>query len=513
MDTAELRSEFAGGWATPAAWRPVTIVDAGSRKALSLRIEVPVEDMAKLAPPEVRGGPSSPRPAGASIWSAIHPRLFELVRSHTSTLVFVNSRRTAERLAAALNELAGETLVRAHHGSLARAQRQEIEEALKAGSLRALVATSSLELGIDMGAIDLVVQIEAPPSVAAGMQRIGRAGHQLDAASSGVLFPKYRADLVACAALTRAMHDGEVEAIRYPRNPLDVLAQQLVAMAAVDVWDVDALFARVRGAAPFAGLSRTLFEAVLDMLAGRYASDEFAELRPRLTWDRVAGTRHRAEGASASPSSTAAPSRTAGCTASSSPAARQGHARVGELDEEMVFESKVGETFLLGASTWRIEEITHDRVARLARARPAGEDALLARRRARRGRSRRVGHRAHWCASCRVCLAAVAVARLTAAARPRRIGGREPPSLPRGPARAPPRCVPDDRRWSSSARATSWATGASACSRRSAGASRRPGRWRCPPGCDSERGLEVETMWTNDGIVVRFPESEEPPDA
>ena len=201
-----------------------------------------------------RRGSSDARP---SIWSAIHPRLLEIIRAHRSTLIFVNSRRLAERLAGALNELAGETLVRSHHGSIARPQRVEVEDLLKAGALRALVATSSLELGIDMGAIDMVVQIEAPPSVASGLQRIGRGGHQANAVSEGVIFPKFRGDLVACAAVAKAMHDGAVEATRYPRNPLDIVAQQVVAMASMDDWDVDALFAAIRRAAPFAELSRT----------------------------------------------------------------------------------------------------------------------------------------------------------------------------------------------------------------------------------------------------------------
>jgi ATP-dependent helicase Lhr and Lhr-like helicase len=215
----------------------VTIVDAREPKPLTLRVEVPVEDMSRLgAPVDIPSGPAAQGPVRASIWTSIHPRLLALIREHRSTLLFVNSRRLAERLAGALNELAGEPLVRAHHGSLARPQRVEIEDALKAGQLRALVATSSLELGIDMGAIDLVVQIEAPPSVASGLQRIGRAGHQVGATSAGIIFPKFRGDLVACAAVTDAMHAGRVEATRYPRNPLDVLAQQVVAMVAMDVW-------------------------------------------------------------------------------------------------------------------------------------------------------------------------------------------------------------------------------------------------------------------------------------
>ena len=377
---AELHDEFGGSpedARQQATYRPVTIVNAAEKKQLKLRIEVPVEDMARISPAPApppnaarTGGPASladvpSGPAGqsprASIWSSIHPRLLELIHAHQSTLLFVNSRRLAERLAGALNDLAGEPLVRSHHGSLARAARSEVEDLLKAGKIKALVATSSLELGIDMGAIDLVVQIEAPPSVASGMQRIGRAGHQAGAVSEGIIFPKFRGDLVACAAVSRAMHEGKVESTRYPRNPLDVLAQQVVAMAGMDTWPVDELFAVVRRAAPFTDLSRRIFDGVLDMLSGRYPSDEFAELRPRVTWDRVQGTLAGREGAK----------RVAIANAGTIPdrglygvflAGADRPVRVGELDEEMVFETQVGETFTLGASTWRIEEITHDRV-------------------------------------------------------------------------------------------------------------------------------------------------------
>jgi ATP-dependent Lhr-like helicase len=356
-----LHEEFAARRGQP-RFRPVTVVDTGERKRLDLRIEVPVEDMARLAKTEIPSGPASLGPTPPSIWSAIHPRLLELVKAHRTTLIFVNSRRIAERMASALNELAGETLVRSHHGSLAREQRLEVEDRLKAGNLRGLVATSSLELGIDMGAVDLVVQIEAPPSVASGMQRIGRAGHQIDAPSVGVIFPKYRGDLVACAAVTRAMREGRMEASRYPRNPLDVLAQQVVAMVAAGDWGVDELFSLVRQAAPYAELSRPVFEGVLDMLSGRYPSDEFAELRPRLTWDRVAGTLRAREGAGRVAIVNAGTIPDRGLYGVFLAGAAKGAARVGELDEEMVFESRVGETFMLGASTWRIEEITHDRV-------------------------------------------------------------------------------------------------------------------------------------------------------
>jgi ATP-dependent Lhr-like helicase len=357
---AEIHDEFA---ARPerahGASRRVTVIDASDKKQLKLRIDVPVEDMARVSTSDAPSGPASG--GRSSIWTSIHPRLLELIRTHHSTLLFVNSRRLAERLAGALNELAGEPLVRSHHGSLAREARSEVEDLLKAGRIRALVATSSLELGIDMGAIDLVVQIEAPPSVASGLQRIGRAGHQAGAVSEGIIVPKFRGDLVACAAVARAMHDGQVESTRYPRNPLDVLAQQIVAMAGLDAWDVDELFATVRRAAPFVDLSRHIFEGVLDMLSGRYPSDEFAELRPRLTWDRVHGTVVGREGAA----------RVAIANAGTIPdrglygvflAGADRPVRVGELDEEMVFETPVGETFTLGASTWRVEEITHDRV-------------------------------------------------------------------------------------------------------------------------------------------------------
>jgi ATP-dependent Lhr-like helicase len=347
----------------PVSYRPVTIVDAGQKKPLALSIQVPVQDMAKLTTAdEIPSGPASVGDTRPSIWAAIHPRLLELIRSHTSTLIFVNSRRLAERLAGAINELAGETLVRSHHGSIAREQRAEVEELLKAGALRALVATSSLELGIDMGAIDLVVQIEAPPSVASGLQRIGRGGHQVNAVSEGVVFPKFRGDLVACAAVAKAMHDGAVEATRYPRNPLDIVAQHIVAMASMDDWDIDDLFSTVRCAAPYAELGRAAFEGVLDMLSGRYPSDEFAELRPRITWDRARGRITAREGAKrvAIINGGTIPDR--GLFGVFLLGAPPGAARVGELDEEMVFETHVGDTFVLGASSWRVEEITHDRV-------------------------------------------------------------------------------------------------------------------------------------------------------
>ncbi len=365
-------------------YRPVTVVNAGARKVLDLRVEVPVEDMARLGEiDEQPSGPASQGPKRTSIWQSIHPRLLEIVRERSSTLIFVNARRVAERLAGALNELAGEPIARAHHGSLAAAQRTEIEELLKAGKIKALVCTSSLELGIDMGAVDLVIQIEAPPSVASGMQRIGRAGHQVGAPSNGIIFPKYRADLIACAAVTRAMHEGHVESTRFLRNPLDVLAQQMAATIAHPPLTADraerrrkstaeedaspgisytALLGLVRSAAPFAGLSQGVFDGVLDMLAGRYPSDEFAELRPRVTWDRQRNWLTPRQGLKriAILNGGTIPDR--GTFGVFLAGAHAKPIRVGELDEEMVFEQRTGDTFILGASTWRVEEITHDRV-------------------------------------------------------------------------------------------------------------------------------------------------------
>ncbi len=370
-------ARYLGGGEAGRRWkaRPVTVVDAGAKKAYHLRVEVPVEDMSRLGEViepdagEIPEGPAS-TVHRRSIWPAIHPRLLELIRTHTSTILFVNSRRLAERLAAALNELAGEELVRAHHGSLAREERLLVEDALKAGRLPALVATSTLELGIDMGAVDLVVQIETPPSVASGIQRIGRASHQAGAVSRGILFPKYRGDLLATAAITRAIQDGAVEATRMPSNPLDVLAQHVVSAVVAGQRTLDDLFALLRRAAPYADLPRSQFEGLLDMLSGRYPSEQFAELRPRLVWDRLRGTVRAREGARALVVANAGtiPDRglygvflSEGDTAGNG-TGRRGGRRVGELDEEMVFESRVGDVFILGASSWRILEITRDRV-------------------------------------------------------------------------------------------------------------------------------------------------------
>src|SRR6266566_2797519 len=325
-------ARFLGGL-DDGAPRPVRVLDAGRKKTLELRVEVPVEDMARLGEPaEIPTGPVT-AVQRSSIWPAIHPQILELIRSHRSTLIFVNSRRLAERLAGALNELAGEELVHAHHGSIAREQRLRIEDDLKSGRLPALVATSSLELGIDMGAIDLVIQVESPPSVASGMQRIGRAGHRIDEPSTGVIIPKYRGDLLASAAMT-----------------------------AMDDWAVDDLERVIHQAAPFAELPRSAFEGVLDMLSGRYPSDEFAELRPRIVWDRTAGVVRSREGAKVVAISNGGTIPDRGLYGVFLAGAEKGKGRVGELDEEMVFETKEGDVFLLGASSWRVEEITQDRV-------------------------------------------------------------------------------------------------------------------------------------------------------
>ncbi|MEU1728236.1 ATP-dependent helicase [Nonomuraea sp. NPDC005692] len=393
--------------------RPATVVQPPSDKRIEIEVIVPVEDMTEMT--EMAGAPDPEQvepSSGRSIWPHVEDRLFDLIESHSSTIVFANSRRLAERLCTRLNELAytrrqgpeaidlsiwetppqdqetppydreppppprrmpAETMaqagaskgvvteiVRAHHGSVSKEERAQIEEALKSGRLPAVVATSSLELGIDMGAVDLVACVEAPPSVASGLQRIGRAGHQVGAVSRGVIFPKYRGDLVQTAVVAERMRGGQIEELRYPRNPLDVLAQQIVAMTALDEWTVDELETVVKRAAPYATLPRSALEATLDMLAGRYPSEEFAELRPRIVWDRVTGTLQGRPGAQ----------RLAVTNGGTIPdrglfgvfLVGEKASRVGELDEEMVYESRVGDVFVLGATSWRIEDITADRV-------------------------------------------------------------------------------------------------------------------------------------------------------
>jgi ATP-dependent Lhr-like helicase len=379
--------------------RPVDIVAPPSGKQVDLTVRVPVEDMTALD--EIEEDDDSgdeytkelselgARPRRPSIWPAVEAQVLDLVLAHRSTIVFANSRRLAERLCARLNELYAERLeeppapptsfpaeaigesgtaagaapiiARAHHGSVSREERKHIEEELKSGRLPAVVATSSLELGIDMGAVDLVVQVEAPPSVASGLQRVGRAGHQVGAPSRGVVFPKHRGDLAPCTVVAERMRTGSIEELRYPRNPLDVLAQQVIAMVAMEPWPVETLARLVRRAAPFAELPSSALVSVLDMLSGRYPSHQFGELRPRLVWDR-----HRDE-------LTARPGaqRLAVISGGTIPdrglfgvylAGAEKAARVGELDEEMVYESRVGDVFLLGSTSWRIEDITPDRV-------------------------------------------------------------------------------------------------------------------------------------------------------
>ena len=335
--------------------RPVTIVDVEEERSLDLELIVPVADMAAPAPPD----PLEPELVRQqSIWPAVHPRILQLVEEHTSTIVFANSRRLAERICSELNELAGKEIARSHHGSVSREQRVMIEEALKRGELKAVVATSSLELGIDMGAVDLVIQVESPISVASGLQRVGRAGHQVGETSRAKLFPKYRGDLLVATVVSEEMRQGRVEPTDIPRNALDVLAQQLVATVVMDDLHADDLYAMVTRAAPYAGLARSVFDATLDMLAGRYPSDVFAELRPRLVWDRVEGTVTARPGARQLAVTNAGTIPDRGLYRVVLPDG----SRVGELDEEMVYESRQGDVFVLGASTWRIADIGVDRV-------------------------------------------------------------------------------------------------------------------------------------------------------
>ncbi len=373
-------ARFLGGQA------PVEVVAPPSEKQWDLTVVVPVEDITEL------GEEGDDGPRAGSLWPHVEARVLDLVEQHTSTIVFCNSRRLAERLTARLNELAWERagltfeesgsrtpaevmaqsgrtdaapegaplVARAHHGSVSKEQRAVIEDDLKRGRLPCVVATSSLELGIDMGAVDLVVQVESPPSVASALQRVGRAGHQVGEVSRGVMFPKHRGDLIPAAVAVERMRSGGIEALHVPANPLDVLAQQLVAAASVDTWQVEELYELCRRAAPYSSLPRSAFEATLDLLTGRYPSDEFAELRPRLVWDRVSGELTARPGAQrlAVTSGGTIPDRglfgvfLVGERAS----------RVGELDEEMVYESRIGDVFTLGTTSWRIEDITHDRV-------------------------------------------------------------------------------------------------------------------------------------------------------
>ena len=518
--------------ATGVRYRPVTIVNAGARKVLDLKVEVPVEDMAKLGEiQEQPSGPASQGPKRTSIWQSIHPRLLEIIRGRTSTLIFVNARRVAERLAGALNDLAGEQIARAHHGSLAAAQRVEIEELLKAGKIKALVATSSLELGIDMGSIDLVIQIEAPPSVASGMQRIGRAGHQVGAPSSGIIFPKYRADLVACAAVTRAMHEGHVESTRFLRNPLDVLAQQIVAVIAHPPLTIAladkrtgaksdedaspgiayaALFDLVRGSAPYAGISRAVFDGVLDMLAGRYPSDEFAELRPRITWDRTRDWLTPRAGVKriAILNGGTIPDRGLYGVFLAGGGAKP--VRVGELDEEMVFEQRTGDTFILGASTWRVEEITHDRV--LVSPAPGDPGKMPFWHGDQAGRPMESGRRiGALIRELRELPRNVAIARLTqdhdleptaAENVMRYLADQELATV----------TVPDDRNIVIERVRDELGDWRVCCLTPFGSRIHAPWAMAVTARIKANNGPDVETMWSEDGFVLRFPESDQPPD-
>lgn len=372
---------------------PVEIVAPPASKTFELGVVVPMDDMTNPppppgAPPEAPGIDAEYTEVTGSVWPHVEEAIVDRILQNNSTIVFANSRRLAERLTGRLNEIyaerigvalpeptvpaammaqAGSTagadpvLAKAHHGSVSKEQRAQVEEELKSGVLRCVVATSSLELGIDMGAVDLVIQVEAPPSAASGLQRVGRAGHQVGEISRAALFPKHRGDVLHTAIVTERMLAGKIEAIQVPRNPLDILAQQTVAASALGAISVEEWFETVRRSAPFQSLPRSAYEATLDLLAGRFPSDEFAELRPRLVWDRDAGTLTGRPGAQ----------RIAVTSGGTIPdrglfgvfvAGESTGARVGELDEEMVYESRVGDVFTLGTTSWRIAEITHDRV-------------------------------------------------------------------------------------------------------------------------------------------------------
>ena len=362
----DLAAEFLGGD------RPVEVVDASAPPNIDLQVVVPVEDMEAPPPAEALAGGEDPPPGieTAGLWSSVYPRILEAVRDHESTIVFVNSRSLCERLAQRLNDLATlddessdtsgmEPLARAHHGSISHEQRREVEESLKAGRLRCIVATSSLELGIDMGAVDLVLLVEAPGSTARGLQRVGRAGHAVGERSRGLIFPKYRGDLLECTVTAIQMQRGAIEPMRMPENPLDVLAQQVVAMCCDRERSVDDLLGVARRARPYRGLTRGVLTTVLDMLVGRYPSEEFADLRPRLSWDRGRGVLTARRGAALLVRMNAGTIPDRGMfTVHLGPDGP----RLGELDEEMVYESRAGDTFLLGASAWRVTEITRDRV-------------------------------------------------------------------------------------------------------------------------------------------------------
>ena len=523
---------------------PVEIVAPASEKRFDLRVVVPVDDMADLPPaPEREGATSSATPQTGSIWPHVEEAIVDRVLENRSSIVFANSRRLAERLTARLNEIYAERtrrtprrrmpplqqpswaqagqmqgaeplLARAHHGSVSKEQRAEIEDDLKSGRLRCVVATSSLELGIDMGAVDLVVQVESPPSVASGLQRVGRAGHQVGEVSRGVIFPKHRADLVHAAVTAERMLAGAIETLHIPANPLDILAQQTVAAVALDQSSVDDWFDTVRRSAPFSALPRSAYEATLDLLAGRYPSDQFAELRPRIVWDREAGHAHRASRRPAPRRHERRHHPRPRHVRRLPRRRRRAHRpRVGELDEEMVYESRVGDVFALGATSWRIQEITHDRVNVTPGVRPAGAAAVLEGRRARPTRRARSGAR-------RVHARRLARRRMPTPASRIRAGGlddraaTQPHRLPHRPARR--------RR----ARCRPTAPSSSSASRDELG------DWRVI--LHSPYGMHVHAPWalavgarvrerhgidgasiaSDDGIIVRIPDTEvEPPGA
>ena len=441
----------------------------------------------------------------------MHPRLVELVRQHRSTILFVNARRLAERLATALNDLAGEELARAHHGSIAREERQLIEEALKAGTLKALVATSTLELGIDMGAVDLVIQIETPITVASGMQRIGRASHQVDAVSRGVLFPKFRGDLLATAAVTRAMREAAVEQTRVPQNPLDVLAQQVAATATQGEYPVDELFALVRRAAPYAGLGRAAFESVLDMLAGRYPADDFSGLRPRIVWDRKRGVVRAREGTQRVVVQNAGTIPDRGLYGVFLAGAEGAGRRVGELDEEMVFESREGDVFVLGATSWRIVGITHDRV--LVEPAPGEPGEMPFWKADRGGRSVELGR-----AIGRLTRELAGLPAEAARERLRRehdFDARAAQNLVQylGEQRAATGSLPDDRTLVLERTRDEMGDWRLCLLSPWGGRVHAPWTIALAAHLRDQGELELESVWSDDGIVLRLPERERPPEA
>ena len=492
-------ARFLGGAA------PVEIVAPPSEKSWDLRVVVPVEDMTSPDGDDLVEDADDDRTG--SIWPHVEQSVADLIGQHRSTIVFANSRRLAERLTARLNEIATEksaadlespaeimaqsgasagaetVIAKAHHGSVSKEQRALIEDDLKRGRLPAVVATSSLELGIDMGAVDLVVQIESPPSVASALQRVGRAGHQVGETSRGVLFPKHRGDLAQTAVAVQRMRTGGIEALRIPANPLDVLAQQVVAATALEAWSVDDLFELVRRSAPFAQLPRSAYDATLDLLSGRYPSDEFAELRPRIVWDRVTGTLTGRPGAQrlAVTSGGTIPDR--GLFGVFLVGAEGPGKRVGELDEEMVYESRVGDVFALGATSWRIEDITHDRVLVTPAPGSSGAAAVLeGRHPGPAGRAGRRDRRVHP----RAGRASRATRPSSRPATTASTSGRPATwsATSTSSSRPPTSCRPTPP-CSSSGSATSSATGGWCCTPPTASPCTRRGRWRSTPGSGS----------------------------